>query len=378
MNTKKSKIILLTVLAVVSLLLIIEKNLVPGLFSNLSPYKNFELLGRVIYLIQNDYIEEANPTETMKGAFRGLVNSLDVLSSYLDKKSMIKFTQRTENDLKDAGLVLYKRYGSFPQVVGIIENSPAQKHGIQVGDFISALDEIPPQMMSLVEAQLYLKDREEKPVELRILRDEKTLEIKVERAQLFKDSISLTSSEGTSGILKVHRLYYPAVETVKEKIIPRLKSTKNPLILDLRNCYEGDLQEARQLINIFLKAPKIGYIEHKKESREYLSCTEIPELETIPLVVWTNLATQGPAEIVAGVLQDFKRAKIIGLKTPGLTAKQTMFRLEDDTGLLLTSGIFHLNSGETLWLKGVRPDVKIEIDNQSDDIYLKKSFSSSF
>lgn len=377
MNKKKSKIILLTVLAAVSLLLIIEKNLVPGLFSNLSPYKNFELLGRVIYLIQNDYIEEANPAETMKGAFRGLVNSLDILSSYLDQESMRKYIQRTENDLKDIGLVLYKRYGSFPQVVGIIEKSPAQKQGIQVGDFISALDESPPQMMSLIEAQLYLKDKDEKPVELRILRNEKTLEIKLERAQLFKDSLSLTSSEGTSGILKLHHLYSPAVKTVKEKILPKLKSAKKPLILDLRNCYEGDTQAACQLINIFLEAPRIGYFEHKKESRKYLNCTDAPELETLPLVVWTNQATLGPAEIVAGVLQEFKRAQIIGLQTPGLTAKQTLIQLEDGTGLLLTSGIFYLNSGEKLWEKGVKPDVKIEMDNQSDDVFLKKSFSSS-
>ena len=120
MNIKKSRIILLTVLVIISLLLIIEKNLAPGLFSNPSPYKNFELLGRVIYYIQNDYIEEANPAESMKGAFRGLVNSLDVLSSYLDKESMLKYSQRMENDLKDIGLVLYKRHGSFPQIVGII------------------------------------------------------------------------------------------------------------------------------------------------------------------------------------------------------------------------------------------------------------------
>jgi C-terminal peptidase prc len=290
---------------------------------------------------------------------------------------MIKYTQRAENDLKDIGLVLYKRYGSFPQVAGIIENSPAQKHGIQAGDFISALDESPPQMMSLVEAQLYLKDRDEKPVELRILRDGKTLEIRVERAQLSKDSISLTSSEGTSGILKIHHLHYSTVEKVKEKIVPRLQSAKKPLILDLRNCYEGDIQAARQLINIFIKAPQIGYLEQKNKSREYLSCAEVPELEILPLVVWTNMATQGPAEIVAGVLQEFKRAKIIGLKTPGLTAKQILFRLEDDTGLLLTSGIFYLNSGKKLWEKGVKPDVKIEMDKQSDDHYLEKSFSSS-
>ena len=311
----------------------------------------------------------------MKGAYRGLVNSLDVISSYLDEDSMLKYSQRMEADLKGTGLVIYKRYGSFPQVVGIIENSPAHKHGIQVGDFISAIDDWPPQAMSLLETRIYLKDKEEKPVKLRILRGQKTLEINLERAQLFAEPVSLTPSEGTSGILKIHQLYPPSVKNVRDKIVSRLQSAKKPLILDLRNCYEGDIQGARELINIFLKAPRIGYFEKKDESKEYLGCPDNAELKTLPLVIWNNQATMGPAEIVAGVFQDFKRAKIIGFQTLGLTAKQTFFLLEDGTGLMLTSGIFHLNSGKPLWQKGVKPDVKIMVDEQSTSVYLKKTLS---
>jgi len=377
MNKKSAKFIILIVLAVISLLLLVEKNLAPGLFSTPSSSKNFELLLKVISFIRSDYIEEANPAQTMKGAFKELVNSLDVLSCYLDQESVLKYNQRMKIDLKDIGVVLYKRYGSFPQVIGIIEKSPAQKRGIQIGDFISAIDERPPQIMSLVETNLYLRDTDERPVKLRILRGDKTPEINVERTQLFTEPISFTPAEGTSGILKIHRLYPPSVRNVKGKIISRLRTAKNPLILDLRNCYEGDIQEAKELINIFLKVPKIGYFEKNGEPKEYIGCPDNAELEKLPLVVWTNQATIGPAEIVAGVLQGFKRAKIIGLQTPGLTAKQKFFLLEDGSGLLLTSGIFHLNSGEKLWEHGVKPDVKIKMEDQSDNIYLKKSFSSS-
>ncbi len=374
MRKKRTKFIILTVLAVITLLLLIEKNLAPGLFSKPSPDRSFELLRIIVHYIQNNYIQEANPEYTMKGALQGLANSLDVLSGYLDQENVIKYSQRMESEYKDIGAVLYKRYGSFPQVIGVIENSPAQKHGIQVGDVISALDEKPPQIMSLIETNLHLKSKNEKSVRLRILRGNKTEEKIIERASLFKESISFTPAEGTSGILKIHRLYPPSVKKIKESIISRLRSAKNPLILDLRNCYEGDIQEAQKLINIFLKAPQIGYFNRKEEPKEYLVCPDNAELKTLPLVVWTNRATIGPAEIVAGVLQEFKRTKIIGLQTLGLTAKQKLFLLEDGSGLLLTSGIFHLNSGEKLWEKGVKPDVEIEGDDQSNTTYLKNSF----
>ncbi len=376
MSRKSAKFVLLTVLAVISLLLIAERSLVPGLFTNLSADNSFDLLQRVIQNIRSNYIEEVNPEQTMTGALKGMVNSLDALSCYLDQESMRRYSQRMETDLKDIGVVIYKRYGSFPLVIGIIEKSPAQKKGIQIGDSISAIDNKAPQMMSLLEATLYLKDRDEKPVNLRTIRGEKTQEISVERTRLFEEPISFTPAEGTSGILKIHHLYPPSVRTAREKILSRLQSAKNPLILDLRNCYEGEIQEARKLINIFLKASKIGYFVNKQDPKEYLGCPDNAELEKLPLVVWTNQATYGPAEIVAGVLQEFKRAKIIGLQTPGLAAKQKFFRLEDGSGLLLTSGIFHLNSGKKLWEKGVEPDVKIKMEEQSDSIYLKKSFSS--
>jgi C-terminal peptidase prc len=374
MRSKRTKFIILTVLAVVSLLLLIEKNLAPGLFSTQSPYRSLELLRIIVHYIQNNYIQEANPAHTMKGALQGLANSMDVLSAYLDQESVIKYSQRMESEYKDIGVVLYKRYGSFPQVIGVIENSPAQKHGIQIGDVISALDEKPPQIMSLVETNLHLKSKDEKPVKLRILRGNKTEEKIIERASLFKETISITPAEGTSGILKIHRLYPPSVKKIKEKIISRLRSAKDPLILDLRNCSEGDIQEAQKLINIFLKAPQIGYFKSKEEHKDYLACPENPELKTLPLVVWTNQATIGPAEIVAGVLQGFKRTKIIGFQTLGLTAKQKFFLLEDGSGLLLNSGIFHLNSGEKLWEKGVKPDVEIKREDQSNTAYLKNSF----
>ena len=377
MRKKTAKLFLLTVLAILSILLIVEKTLAPGLLSKPSPYKNIQLLARVVRLVQSEYLEEANPAETMEGAFKGLVNSLDVFSSYLNSESVLRYRQRMDSDLKETGIILYKRYGSFPQVIGLIENSPAVEQGIRLGDLISGLDGRAPQMMSLTEVQLYLKSQDEKPINLRILRGQKTHEVDVKRRVLFENHLSFIPAKGTSGILRIHRIYPAVVKEVKEKIAPRLRSGKDKLILDLRNCYEGDVQETRELINLFLKSPQVGYFEKKGKHDEPLDCPDRAELEILPLVVWINQATLGPAEITAGVLQEFKRAKIIGSPTLGLTAKQNFFLFEDGSGLLITSGIFFLKSGKKLWQNGIKPDILIKIEDQADSAYLEKSLSSS-
>ena len=146
------------------------------------------------------------------------------------------------------------------------------------------------------------------------------------------------------------------------------------MILDLRNCYEGGSGEAVKLINLFIQSENIGYFEKKGGTKEVISCPEEADLERLPLVIWTNRATIGPAEAVAAVLKEFKKAKIIGFQTPGLIAKQKFLLLEDGSGLLLTSEIFFLTSGKELWLKGIKPDILIQKEHLGQSSYLKNTY----
>ena len=187
MAIKKERLLLIVLLIAVSLFFLLERRFLPGVTSKLSPYKSFELLGNVIGLIKRDYIEEVNPERTMKGALKGMIDSLDFLSSYLDKDNVLKYRQLKNTAFNDTGIILYKGYGSFPMVIGVVENSPAEKKGIQIGDTISTLDSQSTMIMSLVEANLYLKDKEEKPLRLEILRGMKTEEVSIERKLLFKN-----------------------------------------------------------------------------------------------------------------------------------------------------------------------------------------------
>jgi len=158
---------------------------------------------------------------------------------------------------------------------------------------------------------------------------------------------------------------------LKENLLPDLKTKEKPLVLDLRDCAEGDIEEAQELLDIFSEDKESGYFENGQGIRETLSLEATTELADLPLIVWTNQATIGPAEILASVLKAYKKVKVIGFQTPGLVSKQHFIHLDDGSGLLLTSAIFHLKKDKDFWEKGLEPDIKIDIEDMTSSAYLK-------
>lgn len=374
MSQKKIRIILLTILLTLSVFFFLDRTFLRGVSISASQNKTFKILGTVIRLIRNDYVEEPNPQKTMDGAFKGIADSLDVLSSYLDKENLIKYNQRKDKDLKDIGIILYKRYGSFPMVIGIKENSPAENEGVKLGELISTIDGQPTLMMSMLEANLYLKDKESHPIRIEIVRANKNEVLTIRRTQVHVKPFDFNEAKNTSGILKIHNFYSSLTTELKKHVIPQLIKQTAPLILDLRDCHEGDIEEAQRFVNYFLKKEKIGYFEKKGKFKEFLSCLEPADIPTLPLIIWINQATIGPAEVVSAVLKKHRNATVIGSQTLGLVAKQQFFTLDDETGLVLTSAVFHLSPEEKSWQKGLVPDIKLKKEDQSSSDFLKKTY----
>ena len=362
------------VLIAILLFFFIPKKFMPNISQKSSSDKDLVLLKGVANLIRDYYVEEPNALKTMKGAIRGLIGPLDPLSSYLDVPSTEKHKNPGSAELKETGIVVYKKFGTYPVVIGVKENSPAAEAGIKLGDTLSEMDGQPLLELSMKEANLYLKDTEEKPVNLKILRTEDSEEISLKRKSLHDSLFTYMPHKSTSGILKIHSFTPPLSRQFKENLLPSLKSKNEALIIDLRNCHEGEIGESLKFINFFLKSDRVGYFQNKTGEKEYLACLEPPVLQGLPLILWTNNATIGPAEAVAGILMDFQRAKTIGLKTPGLLAKQDFHLLEDGSALLLTSQIFYFKEGKEMWLKGITPDSEIKEKNPKFDLYLKKTY----
>ncbi len=338
--------------------------------------QDFDLLQNVMMLIKSDYVEEKNPVETMDGALKGLLNSLDPASCYLDRRMTGRYLEIQKAEARDTGLVVYKAYGGFPQVLLVQENSPAAKNGIKAGDVITELEGRSAAPMSLTEAALYLKDGAGTPVKLKVIRETDTMDLSVERTFRLAQAASFEASKDTAGILNVRSLRPGCAAQIRKDILPRIKAqgpSKAALIVDLRECSEGTIEEARRVINLFLKSEQAGYLERKGGAREPLACPDIPDLDRLPLVVWTGPATMGPAEIVAAALKEFRQAKVVGLQTVGLTARQEFLPLQDGSSIILSSAVYWVKPGTMVWNKGVTPDVKLEVEDPGKAVYLEKT-----
>ena len=334
--------------------------------------RGFDLLDTLISHIRNDYLEEKDPIQTAEGTCRGLVNSLDPLSAYLSKDLAAAYRARTGRET-ETGMVVLKRYAAFPQVVAVVERSPAEAAGVKMGDLLTAIGGKNTLSMSLTEVKILLRGTDERAVDIRVLRGNDTHNLSVPRALLFPEPFTFTRTAGEPARLRIHRFDPALVTGLKRDVVPALKGGKTPLVLDLRDCQDGTIDEARKAVNLFVKAADAGRFEGRGGAKESVTCPAEVELGAIPLVVWTGAGTAGPAEFAAGVLQEVRKAKVVGFATPGLVGRTTLFPLKDDSAVLLTSAIFSLPSGRKLWDDGLVPDAAIPVDKLTEKTYLEKT-----
>jgi carboxyl-terminal processing protease len=372
MRIPRYRLVLLTVLAAAFLFFTIQTGLLPGKSGRPAAAKSFDLLEKLISLVRNDYLEERDPIQTAEGASRGVVNSLDPLSCYLPRDLTARSLARTFKET-EPGLVVFKRYGAFPQVVGIIPGSPAEKAGVRLGDLLTAVNERNTLGMSMREVNLLLAGTDEKPVHVKLLRGNESRELSLPRALLFTRPYVLSQVEGRPVVLTVREFLPGLAAGLRGDVLPALKARKRPLVLDLRNCAAGEIESAREFANLFVQAANVGTFEKKGRAKETVACPAAAELAGVPLVVWVNVGTMGPAEFVAGILQTVGKAKVVGLATPGVAARTERFALKDESSIILTTAVFSLPSGRSLWGQGLEPDVALKPDDQSDDAYFAKT-----
>jgi carboxyl-terminal processing protease len=334
--------------------------------------RGFELLDTLMTHIRNDYLEERDPVQTAEGTFRGLVNSLDPLSAYLSKDLAAGYESRDPRQT-ETGMAVLKRYASFPQVAAVLEGSPAEAAGVRLGDLVSAIGGRNTLSMSLAEVKLLLRGADEKPVEIRVLRGNDTHNLTVGRAVLFPAAYTFASPSGQPARLTIHRFDAGLAEAVRNEVGRAFKGRKSPLVLDLRACQDGTIDEAVKLVNLFVKTTDAGRFEGRGGATETVACPGEAAFGAAPLVVWTDAATAGPAEFAAGVLQDVRKAKVVGFKTPGLVGRTALFPLKDDSLVVLTSAVFTLPSGRKLWEEGLAPDAAIPADKLNEKTYLEKT-----
>ncbi len=344
------------------------------------PLEELQQLAAVFGMIKSDYVEPVDEKKLITDAISGMVSSLDPHSQYFDKKSFKEFREGTTGKFVGVGIEITQEDGLI-RVVSPIEGSPADRAGLKPGDLITRVDEAAVRGMSLNEAVKRMRGEPGTKVLLTILRrdENRTFPVTIVREEIRTQSVKAKVVEPGYAWLRLSQFQERTVEdfvTRLEDIYKREPHLKG-LVLDLRNDPGGLLDAAVAISAAFLPegvtvVSTNGQIEesksvYKARPEDYLRrrgadpLKRLPAaLKSVPLVVLVNEGSASASEIVAGALQDHKRATIMGSQTFGKGSVQTVRPLGPDTALKITTARYYTPNGHTIQAKGIVPDIMID------------------
>ena len=333
-------------------------------------YKSLETFANVLSILETNYVQEINTDEVLQGAIKGMLDVLDPHSSYMKPESFKDLQIETKGSFSGIGIELTQKDGMLV-VVSPIEGTPAFKKGVQAGDRIIKIDEQFTKDLSLSEAVDLLRGPKGSEVSISILRKGWT---EMQEILLVRDEIPLYSVkakllEPGYGYLRITNFQAKTTADAKAEINKMTGTGKLAgLILDLRNNPGGLLDQAVSISDLFLREGMIVYTDGrlKEQNMEYLAHPGGPHYD-FPIVVLVNGGSASASEIVAGALQDQKRALIIGEQTFGKGSVQTIFPLNNGAGLRVTTARYYTPNGTSIQAQGITPDLIIPLQTIPDE-----------
>ena len=344
-------------------------------------YKQVEIFSDTLAIIQKEYVDDTKTKDLIYGALKGMLASLDAHSQFMDPETYEELKVDTHGKFGGLGIEITIKDGLLT-VITPIEDTPAWKAGVKANDRIVKIDDVLTREMSLTDAVKKMRGEPGTTVNLTILRDteKKLLDFKITR-----DMIKITDIKYVR-ILE-NGIGYIRLSEFRENTLPELNKAlgilshqgMKALIIDLRNNPGGLLDVAVKVTGKFLGPNKlIAYTtgRQKDQDLQFFSEAKNTNLE-LPLAILINEGSASGSEIVAGALQDYKRAIIIGKKSFGKGSVQTVIPLADGSALRLTTSHYFTPSGKIIQGKGVTPDILVEeskpLDAKADEITSKKS-----
>jgi carboxyl-terminal processing protease len=340
-------------------------------------YKGLSTLTRVLDLIERNYVEDVEPQKLTTGAIEGMLRTLDPYSAYLTPERYREFEEGTSGEFGGVGIEISVK-DDMLTVVAPLDDSPAQKAGIKPGDRITKINGLSTQGMSIHDAVRALRGPSGTTVTVTIksAKDGSLRDFTLTRELIKTSSVKHELMEGGFGYVRITSFQEKTSEELA-KALGDLKSRGGGkiegLVLDLRNNPGGLLGEAVEVADKFIDDGLIVSVRGrtKDQTIEYWASKEDPP-STYPIVVLVNGGSASASEVVAEALQDQGRAVILGTKTFGKGSVQTIIKLEDGSGLKLTTARFYAPSGRSINEVGVVPDI-IVTETSDEDLQLKRA-----
>lgn len=348
----------------------------PQMFSNAraaapDTYRQLSLFGDIFEHVRAQYVEKVEDSKLIEAAINGMLSSLDPHSQFLDVKNFRDMQTQTRGEFGGLGIEVTMEDG-LVKVMSPIDNTPAQRGGVQPADLITHLDGEPVKGLSLEQAVDKMRGPVNTPIVLRIQRKgvEKPVEIKLVREVIsirnvrFKIEedvgyIRLTSFQGERTIKQLEE----AIAEIKAKVPnDKLKG----YILDLRNNGGGLLDQAISVSDTFLERGEIVSTRGRAEASQRYNARPGDLTNGKPLIVLINGGSASASEIVAGALQDHKRATLLGSRSFGKGSVQTVMPIGGVGALKLTTARYYTPSGRSIQAKGIQPDIELIQDLPED------------
>jgi carboxyl-terminal processing protease len=329
-------------------------------------YEYLKTFSDVIDLVKKSYVEEVKDREIVYAAIKGVLESLDPHSSFLTPDMYKDMQTETKGEFGGIGIEITIKDG-FPTVITAIEDTPAFKVGLKSGDHIVKIEGKLTKNMGLADVVKMIRGQKGKPVNLTIMREGFTApkDYQVMRDVIVVKSVKYRMLEDGYGYIRITQFQEKTARDLDNAIRELEKANKgkavNGIVLDLRNDPGGLLEQAVEVSDRFIADGLIVYIEgRKKEESKMKFFARNKDDYTGALVVLVNEGSASASEIVAGALQDHKRAIIVGMKTFGKGSVQTVFPLGDGSAMRLTTAKYYTPNGRSIQAQGITPDIVID------------------
>jgi carboxyl-terminal processing protease len=320
-----------------------------------------EILGR----IKTNYVEPVEDKKLLQNAIRGMLSGLDPHSTYLDLEEFKNLREGTSGEFGGLGIEVTMEDG-FVKVVSPIDDTPAADGGVLAGDIIIRLDDTPVKGLTLRDAVNIMRGEPGSKLLLTIIREgeDKPLKIELTRAIIKVKSVKSKLLEPGYGYVRISTFQQRTGATLNEAIDQLKKESGGELkglVLDLRNNPGGLLTAAVEVSDSFITKGMIVYTDGRiPDSKQEFTAKPRDVLKGAPIAVLVNGGSASASEIVAGALQDHRRAVILGSKTFGKGSVQTVMPLTDDTAVKMTTALYYTPSGRSIQAEGIVPDIEIQ------------------